>query len=181
MGGRFKHIKLLGTVLKRFCCLVVAFYCIQLNAQTSPTREYQVKAVFLYNFTQFVHWPPSGGPFVIGVLGNDPFGAYLDETVAGEKVAGKPIVIKRYKETNDVNACHILFISASQVSTETLTRLKSRNVLTVGDSGSFIKQGGMIRFYTENNKIRLQINLAAAKEANLEISSKLLRVADIVE
>jgi hypothetical protein len=165
--------------------LILAFTSLQLSAQSGPTREYQVKAVFLYNFTQFIHWPPaassSGSPFVIGVLGSDPFGSYLDQTVVGEKVAGRSIVVRRFKELEDISVCHILFVSGSQATAGTLSSLKSRNVLTVGDNGSFITQGGMIRFYMENNKIRLQINLATAKEAGLEISSKLLRVADVVE
>lgn len=174
-----------GSTLVQWClCFALAFTCLRLDAQSSPSREYQVKAVFLYNFTQFIQWPPgagSTGSFVIGVLGNDPFGPYLDQTIANEKVAGRTIVVKRFKEAADITTCHILFVSALQADQGTLTMLKRKNVLTVGDSGSFVSHGGIIRFYTENNKIRLQINLAAAKEAGLEISSKLLRVADVVE
>ncbi|MEI6948076.1 YfiR family protein [Paraflavisolibacter sp. H34] len=164
-------------------CFALAFAWLGLNAQSNPSREYQVKAVFLYNFTQFVQWPQGGsrGPFIIGILGNDPFGAYLDQTVANERVAGRSIVVRRFREAGDVGACHILFVHAAQATPGTLAALKNRGVLTVGDAGNFISRGGMVRFYTENNKIRLQINLAAAKEADLEISSKLLRVADVVE
>ena len=122
-------------------------------SSTSP--EYQVKAVFLFNFTQFVEWPENAfedeqSPLIIGVLGDDPFGSYLDETVQGEKVK------------------------------QALIDLKGRSVLTVGDVADFARQGGVVRFFNENNKIRIRINLEAAKAANLTISSKLLRLADVV-
>jgi hypothetical protein len=162
------------------CCLVYA----QATAQ-APVREYQVKAVFLYNFTQFVEWPPSAfngtnAPFVIGILGPDPFGGFLDETVAGEKMNGHPMVVQRYTDLKDAMACHILFINLPNQS-EVLTGLNNRSTLTVSDKDNFARIGGMIRFFTEKNKIRLQINPSAAKAANLIISSKLLRVAEIIE
>jgi hypothetical protein len=76
-------------------------------AQTAPAREYQVKAVFLFNFAQFVHWPPQAfpeaqAPLVIGVLGDDPFGSSLDDAVRGELVNNHPLVIQRYRRVEDV-------------------------------------------------------------------------------
>jgi hypothetical protein len=159
----------------------------EVSAQTTVSREYQVKAVFLFNFAQFVDWPPDAfaspqAPLVIGVLGDDPFDGYLDETVRGEKVNNHPLVIQRYRWVEEIKSCHILFISqsASGRLEEILARLKSRNILTVSDAEDFARRGGMIRFVTENNKIRLRINVDAAKAAELTISSKLLRPARIV-
>src|SRR2546421_10219007 len=88
------------------------------SAQTGPSREYQVKAVFLFNFAQFVEWPPAAfaganSPLVIGILGQDPFGAYLDETVRNEKVNNRLLEIQRYHRVEDIKTCHILFISPS--------------------------------------------------------------------
>ncbi len=116
------------------------------------------------------------------MLGDDPFGAYLDETVKGEKVNGHPLVIQRYRNIRDVKDCQILFISQSESKRlgEILASLKGRNILTVGDFEGFAKNGGVIRFLTENNKIRFRINLESAKAADLTISSKLLRSAEIV-
>lgn len=152
-----------------------------------PAREYQIKAVFLFNFAQFVDWPPAAfpepqTPLVIGVLGEDPFGASLDETVRGEKVGNRPLVVQRYREPQEIKTCHVLFISQSEAGRleQILASLKGRNLLTVGDAGEFSQRGGMIRFVTENNKIRLRINVEAAKAAALTISSKLLRPAEIV-
>lgn len=158
-----------------------------LPAQTAPAREYQVKAVFLFNFAQFVDWPPQAfpeaqTPLVIGILGEDPFGAYLDETVRDEKVTNRPLAVQRYRRVEEIKTCHILFISRSESDRlgQILARLKDRNILTVGDADGFARRGGMIGFVTEKNKIRLRINLEAAKAANLIVSSKLLRPAEIV-
>jgi hypothetical protein len=157
------------------------------HAQTVPTSEYQLKAVFLFNFAQFVEWPPQAfadaeTPLVIGVLGEDPFGSYLDETVRGEAMKGHPMVVRRYREVEEVEACHILFISQTRAGRmeQILTRLNGQNVLTVSDAPGFARQGGMIEFVTNRNKIRLRMNLEAARVADLTISSKLLRLADLV-
>lgn len=156
-------------------------------AQAGSPTEYQLKAVFLFNFAQFVEWPASAfaapdAPLVIGVLGEDPFGAYLDEVVRGEKVDGHPLEVLRYRRVEDISTCHILFISRTeQDRLESLVaRLKDRTILTVGDAEHFARRGGMIRFVTEHNRIRLHINIKAAEAASLKLSSKLLRPADIV-
>jgi hypothetical protein len=149
--------------------------------------EFQVKAVFLFNFAQFVEWPPEAFPdvsmpFIIGVLGDDPFGKALDETVQGETIRSRILVTRRWKRVEDVDRCHILFISASEAPhmEQVVGRLAGRHILTVSDTEDFARQGGMIRLFAENNRTRLKINLDAAKEAGLIISSKLLRPAEIV-
>jgi hypothetical protein len=154
--------------------------------QSSP--EYQIKAVFLYNFTQFVEWPTSAftdphEPFIIGVLGEDRFGKYLDETVSGEKINAHPLVVKRFQSVDDIKDCHMVFVSEPRAEemSKIIDRLKGRNILTVSDASEFIKNGGMIKFFNDNDKIRIRINLDAAKQANLVISSKLLRLADVVK
>lgn len=157
-----------------------------LNAAV-PAQEYEIKAVFLYNFAQFVQWPPEAfadkkAPLVIGILGSDPFGSYMDEAVRGETVDGRPFVVRRYDRPEEITDCHILFISRSESGRldQILGSLKGKSVLTVGDMDDFSRDGGMIRFVTENNKVRLRINVEAAKSAGLKISSKLLRPAQIV-
>ena len=158
-----------------------------LAAQSAPTPEYRLKAVFLFNFAQFVEWPASAfpeadTPLVIGVLGDDPFGAYLDETVRGERVNDRPLTVRRYRRVEEIGACHILFISRPEQGhlDQLLDSLKGRSVLTVSDAERFASHGGMIGFATERNRIRLRVNLEAARAANLTISSKLLRPAQIV-
>lgn len=157
------------------------------RAQAPPT-EYEVKAVFLFNFSQFVDWPAAAfaddrSPLVIGVLGNDPFGATLDEIVRGETVNGRAIVVRRYQSIDQLDTCHILFIDRSQNAQidAIVAALQGRSVLTVGDFDGFASHGGMIRFVTVGNKIRLRVNLTAAQQVSLAISSKLLRPAQVLE
>jgi hypothetical protein len=155
-----------------------------LSAQTAPSPEYQVKAVFLFNLAQFVEWPPRAfpdaqSPLVIGVLGEDPFGGYLDETLRGEKVNNRPLLLQRHRRAAEIKTCHVLFISRSETDRldQILSSLKGRSILTVSDIDDFINRGGMIRLVTERNKIRLRIGLDAVRAANLKVSSKLLRLA----
>lgn len=148
--------------------------------------EYQVKAVFLYNFAQFVDWPEQAfsgpeSPLVIGILGNDPFGSYLDETVANENVKGHPLKIKRFQNLNEIDTCHILFINPPPPAKfDIITKtLNGRNILTVSDVNNFVRQGGMVRLFTEDNKIKLRVNLDVIKGEKFIVSSKLLRMAEI--
>lgn len=160
---------------------------LELPAQAEISKAYQIKAVFLFNFTQFVTWPTNAfpdtqSPFTIGVLGDDPFGGFLDETVAGEKVDGHALVVQRYHQVDEIKNCQILFISASEAARfkSIVARLRGRSILTVGDVDSFAMEGGMVRFVTEDNKIHFRVNVEAARAAGLTISSELLRLAEIV-
>lgn len=156
-----------------------------LAAQISPSREYQLKAAFLFNFTQFVEWPPGAFPpgqaWRIGVLGDNPFKSYLDEIVSGEKVNEHQVIIHYYKTMDEVKDCHILFVNLKdeKMQQDVLGELKGRNILTVSDDLSFLENGGMIRLFVRNNKMKIQVNLEASKAADLVISSKLLRLAEI--
>jgi hypothetical protein len=155
---------------------------------TTATREYRVKAVFLFNFTQFVEWPAgtfahANTPLVIGVLGEDPFGAYLDETVRGETANGRPLIVARYRRVQEIGDCQVLFISRSETDRleQILASLVGKPVLTVGDVEGFAGRGGMIDLATVVGKTQLRINLQAAMAAQLTLSSKLLRPAKIVD
>jgi YfiR/HmsC-like len=149
--------------------------------------EYQVKAVFLFHFAQFVTWPgraftDSAAPLVIGILGDDPFGPYLDEAVRGEAVEGHPLTVRRFSRLEEIAGCHILFVPRGEMGRlrEVLQTLQGHSVLTVSDAEGFTSGGGMIRFLTDRSRIRLRINLEAARSADLTLSSKLLRPAEIV-
>ena len=149
--------------------------------------EYQLKAVFLFNFAQFVEWPASAfpdprTPFVIGVLGRDPFGPELDGVVRGETVNGRPLVIERYHNIEELHNCNILFIGRTEIGAlpQILAVLRGRSILTVSDAEEADQSGVMIRLLTRSNRIHLQIDVSAAKAGNLVISSKLLRPAEIV-
>lgn len=153
----------------------------------AASAEYQLKAVFLFNFAQFVEWPAQAfpapdTPLVIGVLGDDPFGPYLDELVKGEKIGRHLLVVRRYHRVEELTGCHIVFICRSEARDidRIVARLKGQSLLTVSDADAFTRQGGMVRFAMENGKIRLRINVEAARACALTISSKILRSGTIV-
>jgi len=154
------------------------------HAQTAQVPEYEAKAFFLFNFAHFVTWPSqesSHAPLIIGILGDDPFGSYLDETVRGEKVANRPLTIQRFRQKTEPKNCNILFISQSERdrAAQIISNLKGRSVLTVSDMDDFTDIGGMIQFFSERDKIRVRINLDAVKAGNMKVSSKLLSVAEV--
>jgi len=166
---------------------VTALMSALLLVQGQRASEHQLKAVFLFNFAQFVEWPAVAAqdprtPLLIGILGDDPFGPFLDETVRGEHLGLRPIEVRRYSELKDIAGCNILFISRSETERvgPIFAALQHRAILTVSDGEDFAKRGGMIQFVNDKNRIRLRINLEAAQAANVTISSKLLRVAEIV-
>jgi hypothetical protein len=154
-------------------------------APGGSSQEYALKAAFLYNFCQYIEWPPrtfasSSSPIIIGIIGSNPFGSLLMETVDGERVRGRPIQLKYFRKLDDLRDCHILFISESERGryNQILNALRGTAVVTVGESDQFIDNGGMIALRAAQNKVGLRINLAAVRTANVDMSSKLLRVAD---
>ncbi len=158
----------------------------QTHAQTA--RDTDLKAVFLFNFAHFVDWPEDAfasesSPIVIAVLGEDPFGAALDEVVRAETVNQRPIVVERHRRLQDLGQCHILYISPSETDRQEriFAAVRGKPVLTVGETEGFAKNGGIIRFQRVENRINLVINHEAAKAARLRISSQVLRAATIVE
>lgn len=166
--------------------LLQAFFPSRSSA-APPAKEYDVKAVFLFNFAQFVEWPESAfaskdSPLVLGVLGKDPFGASLDEAVRGKSVDSRPMEVRRFRNVEEAEDCNILFVSNSEMThlPSVLEALKDDDVLTVGETDEFAREGGMIGFVEREGRIRLLINLKALQAAKLTVSSKLLRVAEIV-
>lgn len=150
--------------------------------------EYQVKALFLLNFTKYVDWPPvsfagTNTPIIIGLYGEDKFGDALKQAVEGKTISGRRIILQRFEKDDESGKCHILFISDSEKKRlgEILDKIRALPVLTVGETDQFMEQGGVINFVKKEGKIRLEINLDAARQAKLEISSKLLSVADVVK
>jgi hypothetical protein len=157
------------------------------GAFAAAPSEYEVKAVFLFNFSQFVSWPPaafdkSDAPMIIAVLGTDPFGRELDSVVKGEHVGGHPIEVRRYQDVSEIKDCHILFIDRSETSSlgAIVDALRGRSILTVSDIDDAARAGVMIDLVKLNDRIRMRINLAAARASGLTISSQLLRPAEIV-
>jgi hypothetical protein len=181
-----------GPMTWRFAlaAFVAAFPVLTGNAyaQTAKADAYQVKAAYLYNFGKFVKWPavaPANqtGSFTICVLDEDPLGAVLESTLAGETVGGKPVAVKRLAKAQDAQGvCHILFINAAQARDlrQILASIDQAAVLTVSDMPDFSKRGGMIQFVLADNRIRFEINLEGAEKSHLVFPAELLKVATAV-
>jgi hypothetical protein len=151
-----------------------------------PTREYLVKAAFVFNFAQFVEWPAaafadSTSPVVIGIVGDDPFQGALEKTVAGKTVGGRPLSIRHLKAGDDLRSCHVLFVAPSENgrTAEILRRVEGVSVLTIGETDQFPWSGGVIRFFLEDNRVHFEINQDAAESSKLKVSSKLMKLARV--
>jgi hypothetical protein len=154
------------------------------RAQDSPPTDAQVKAAFLYNFGKFVTWPGTAErpdqPFVIGILGDDPFEETLDRTVVDRTIRGRKVSVRRFQSAPDAVAhSQLLFVSASEAGrlADILRASSHANVLTVSDLDRFTVSGGMIGFHIEDKRVRFDINVAAAEAAGLTMSSQLLKLA----
>jgi len=169
----------------QFAILLGVTFSVSLPGQID---EYQVKAFFLYNFARYVEWPSqsfksNNDPIVICILGQNPFGSALDQATSGKVVEGRPFVVRQISDNRADCNCHILFVNSSERKRfrSMATALKGSGVLTVGETRGFTEDGGVINFKLEDGKIRLEINVDAAGQEHLRISSKLLSLAQIVK
>jgi hypothetical protein len=171
--------------LRPILCIVlsVVVSAAMLQAESAKPGEYEVKAAYLYNFGKFVRWPDNvpaeGQTFSICVMGRDPFGKTLDAILDGGSWQGKPIAAKRILSVEDVSACNLLFVSASDSEQwgEILPVVQKLPILTVSDSPLFSRRGGIIEFILTENRVRFEVNVGAAEKAGLNINSQLLKIA----
>jgi hypothetical protein len=150
------------------------------------SKEYQIKAAFLYNFTKFVYWPPecfasATSPIVIGVLGQNPFGDELKKIVKDRTVNGRAILVTLIHTANEVPSVHLLFVPAGEETRLAPIAWQNAAVVVVGESERFAALGGTISFTREADKVRFAINLDSAGRARLKISAQLLKLATDVQ
>ena len=186
--------------------MITVLVCLSLASQADThatdsvdSSEYLIKAGFVYNFAKLTEWPAGSfaqpeSPIVIGILGRDPFGATIDHVVDNKQINGRGVVVKRLKWgdslkerqyrlwMNDLLQCNILFVSSSEAThlDELISIVKGVPILTVADTPGFAKRGGVINLILDDNKVRFEVNVEAARQANLNISSRLLALARIV-
>ena len=156
-------------------------------AQPPNAEEYTVKTAFIFNFAKFTEWPDESfpeesSPMTICILGVDPFGTTLD-AIRSKMVGNRKTVVKQISGIEEMNACHILFISDSERErlTPILETARKVHVLTISDMGRFDRSGGMILLFRDGDKIRFSINAGAAKRAGIKLSSQILKLAVTVK
>lgn len=175
-----------------FLSLCLSSFCLPSSAfpekSAAADMEYAVKAGFIYSFTKFTQWPESAFPggqeeFVIGVIGDDPFGNTLDALAEQKKVQGRRVVIKRFSSLDEITGCQILFISSSQGGSleKILARVGNKPVLLIGDTDGFAKKGVDVNFFIQEKKVRFEFNLKALDRAGIKVSSQLLNLGKIIE
>lgn len=187
LTGDPRIMKQLRLMIAIVMCLSVAFHAHAQSSDSDDSSEYLIKAGFIYNFAKLVDWPVNSfaqpdSPIVIGILGTDPFGSIIDRTVGDKKIGNRRFVVKRLKWGMDVRDCNILFVSSSEyVHVDEIVRaVRGLPILTIGEIPGFASRGGVINLILEDNKVRFEVNVEAAKQANLTISSRLLALARIV-
>ncbi|HEX2250524.1 MAG TPA: YfiR family protein [Gemmatimonadales bacterium] len=149
--------------------------------------EYQVKAAYLLNFTRYVDWPSEvfdapAAPMTICVLGQDPFGPVLDATVKGKVSHGRSLTVRRIQSSREASGCHVVFVSREtwRSHRELLESLRSKGLLTVGETDEFAQKGGVIGFIIQEETVRFVVNTDARDRAGLRISSRMLSLAAAV-
>lgn len=188
LSGSAKHLVAGMAAASRAALLVTALVILALSA--SPARaasEQEVKAAFIYNFAQFVDWPSkafesSSSSLVIGVLGSDSVAGALDQAVKNKTVNGRKLIVKRASRVRDLSGCQIVFIGRTEKARagDVIDAVKGSNVLTIGETEGFARRGGIINFTMQDQKVRFEINVNAARQNGLQVSSKLLRLATII-
>jgi hypothetical protein len=156
-------------------------------------EEYRLKAEFLERFTHFVKWPPKNDkheaekppppPFVLCVIGSDPFGDSLRRLARTRKVDDRPIELRQLRNAADAPSCQLLFISASERERldQVLAAARGNGVLTVGDTDGYGARGVLINLFVADDKIGFEVNERAAKREGFELSARLLKLARLVE
>ena len=169
--------------------LIVSIFSPEQSFAQGNSIEYKIKAGYLYNFTKFISWPENESEtFNLCIIGKDPFGSIINP-IEKRSVNNKPIRLYRLNLISDVHHCHIVYFGDSDRQWEKvdlplsgiLTVGSLKNTLTTGETKKFTQAGGMFAFFLKEGKVKLQINLQALKKSNLEVSAKLMEIADIYE
>ncbi len=191
-----QHIRssLESAVARRLSAALVltALACVPLSnagaADTAAiTREYEIKAAFLYNFTKFIEWPQqsfpdANAPIVIGVLGDSPGQPALLQFVKDRRINGRAIVVRRVESAQEASATQLLFVATGQEARfeQLQAAISAIPVVTVGESQAFVSDGGAINFVLEGDKVRFEVNTTSADHAGVKISAQLLKLATTV-
>ena len=151
---------------------------------TNLQHEYNVKAAFLYSFGRYVEWPKDAfeersGAFVVGIFGEDPFEQILDRIAQSKTIQGRRIVIQKMASIEEMQTCHILFVSHSVSPAQhdaIINKMRDKPTLLVGETPGFAEHGGGLNFFLEGGTVRFEINVEAIRQKMLIIDAKLLNL-----
>ena len=173
-----------GQGLRLGLCLVLAASVAAAATGGPVVEEYALKAAVVFNLAKFVEWPQGTfrtpqDPIVICILGDNPFGKSLEQAVRGKAIDNRPVIVQQVSDVAQAESCQMLFVSWSERKhlRSIFGQLNSRGILTVGDTDDFASEGGVVNLSVEDNRIRIEINQAAARQQSMRISSRLLSLA----
>lgn len=160
-----------------------------LPAGSETLDETQLKAAYLYNFARYVEWPDSAhasanSELEIGVIGDGRVLALLKKTVVGKTIGERGLRVVNFESSSQGRKSHILFVAGKRSAAElerTIQTLKGTHVFVVAEAEGFAERGGIANFIVADSRVRFAINKNAAREAGLKVSSKLLRLAELVD
>ena len=165
--------------------LIALVLCVSLTTSHASVRsEYEIKAAYFYNFTQFISWiaaPDKELPLRVCVLGDNPFGDLL-QPLAGRKSQGRTLELVNPEDLSTAAGCHVLFVSSSNLRNlpAVISMAQEGQMLTISELPGFVDAGGIIGYVKQGNIIRFEINLRAADAAGININSRLLELASRV-
>jgi len=166
-----------------FLALLASCSCCRPAGGQSAPDEYRVKAAFLFHFAQLVEWPPEsfagGDSFNLCVVGDDPFRGELENSLGGKSIGTRKIRVQHIKQNGEARGCQVVFVGRAEAKRVPgiFEELGSAPIMTVGENEEFLRQGGVIRFCLDENKVRFEINVGAAEKAGIKVSSRLLLLA----
>lgn len=173
-------------------CHVLGAIALLAAVGTGPARAQvatapELKAAFLVNFVRFTTWPadalPADAPLSMCVLGDSSVAAALEEFTREQRIGGRAIVVRRLRDQDDGRDCHLLYASDLRAEREARLVEDSRGtaVFTASDSGTFMRRGGIAAFHLAAGRMRFSVNPSAARRGRLQVSSRLLSLAVIVD
>jgi hypothetical protein len=183
-GGKRIYCRSSGRLSAVFVALAMATYSAAVASEPGQVKEYQLKAAFLYNFGKFIDWPPdafseSGDRFNLCVFGNEAF-ELTRETLGGKSIRGHTVEIRKVESLSRELHCHLLFVSGRDQplpDPSVLAELRATGTLTVGESGRFLVQGGVINLTRVDNRVRFEIDRGSGEKAGFRFSAQLLKLA----
>lgn len=165
--------------------MIVTFTAILLGLSglgQAQQDERAVRAAFVFNLTKYVSWPSARDRLVIGVIGTKDIGTVLKQVLDGKTSDGRRISVVVHTPDSDLDQCDVLYVSGfpQPVVRSILNRATGRAVLTVGDTDQFVRTGGMVGLVRSGDQIEIKVNLPALRSRNLDMSSRLLKLAVLV-
>jgi uncharacterized protein DUF4154 len=163
-------------------CVLLASSLFAPFVSTQELDESVIRVAYVFNLTKYVEWPRAGNQLVVGFIGDGPMGEALEKMLAGKTSDSRLIRVVLSPSEEDLDHCDLVYISTSSAKKvhETLDHLRNKSVLTVGDTESFPKNGGMIGLVKVGLQVHMIVNLDAVERARLNISSRVLNLATIV-